>query len=382
MSNTRLKIAVNTRLLLKGKLEGIGWFSYETLKRIAIQHPEHDFYFIFDRPFDQEFIFAPNVKGIYLGPQARHPVLWYVWFQWSVPYILKKIQPDLYLSPDGYMPLGLKKIKKLIVIHDIAYEHFPESVPKWVYRYYHYFFPKFAKEATRIATVSNYSKKDISTFYKVDLGKIDEVFNGSNSHFHPITEKEKIAIKKKWTNGSSYFVYIGGIYPRKNIERLFQAFEIFKKNDNQNTKLVIIGKKAFGAEKAEEIRANSPYKEDIIFTGRIEELSEVNALISASIAMTYVSIFEGFGIPCLEAMKAGTAVMTSNTSSMPEVCGDAALYIDPFSIESIAEGLTTLSNNQELRNDLIEKGFVQATKFNWDCTADLLWKSVLKSLSL
>ena len=100
-----LKIAVNTRLLLKNKLEGIGWFSFETLSLLVKQHPEHEFYFIFDRPYDSSFVFASNVKAIIARPQARHPLLYFIWFELVIPRILKKIGADLFLSPDGYLSL-------------------------------------------------------------------------------------------------------------------------------------------------------------------------------------------------------------------------------------------------------------------------------------
>src|SRR5512139_2040469 len=101
-----MRIAVNTRLLIKDKLEGIGWFTYETLKRITRKHPEHEFIFLFDRPFDKEFIFAQNIIPVIITPEARHPILWYLWFEYSVPRALKKYKADIFLSPDGYLSLS------------------------------------------------------------------------------------------------------------------------------------------------------------------------------------------------------------------------------------------------------------------------------------
>lgn len=152
-----MKIAVNTRLLVKNKLEGIGWFSYETLKRITTQHPEHEFYFIFDRKHSDDFIFSDNVTPIELFPQARHPFLYYLWFEFSMPRLLKKLKPDLFLSPDGYLSLK-SKIKSLVVFHDLNFEHYPEDIPWLERKNYKYFFPRYAKKADRIATVSEYSK--------------------------------------------------------------------------------------------------------------------------------------------------------------------------------------------------------------------------------
>ena len=134
-------IAVNTRLLIKDKLEGIGWFTYETLQRITTQHPEHEFFFIFDRAFSDEFIFADNITPIVAFPQARHPVLYYLYFEYSIPRILKKTNADLFLSTDGYIPLS-GKTKILNVFHDLNFEHYPEDIPFTDRKFYRHFFPK------------------------------------------------------------------------------------------------------------------------------------------------------------------------------------------------------------------------------------------------
>src|SRR5437870_5053787 len=138
-----MKIAVNTRLLLKNRLEGTGWFAYETMKRITIQHPEHHFYFIFDRAFDRIFIFSDNITPIVIGPPARHPVLWYIWFNWSLRMVFNRIKPDIFLSPEAYICLDTK-VKTINVIHDIAFEHYPQTVPWLVRKYYKYYFPGFS----------------------------------------------------------------------------------------------------------------------------------------------------------------------------------------------------------------------------------------------
>jgi glycosyltransferase involved in cell wall biosynthesis len=182
--------------------------------------------------------------------------------------------------------------------------------------------------------------------------------------------------RQKWSGGKPYYIYVGGINPRKNINNLLLAFDKFKTDSQSDIKLLLVGKKGFGFEETEKALNHLKSKYDIKFLGRIEDSYEVNKLISASIAMTYVSVFEGFGIPCLEAMRCGTAVITSNTSSMPEVCGDAALYVDPLSIESISGALKTLSANAELRQSLVEKGAVQSQKFSWQKTTDLLWEMI------
>ena len=219
-----MKIAVNTRLLIKDKLEGIGWFTYESLKRIVTAHPEHEFFFIFDRDYDGEFIFSTNVTPVVIGPQARHPVLFYIWFEFSLPAALKKIKADLFISPDAYLSLKTK-VPSLLVIHDLNFEHYPKMVPFLARKHYQFFTPKFAEKADRIATVSQFSKDDIVQNYHISPEKIDVVYNGANETFYPINEDDKKKAKAMYCEGNDYFVFIGALNPRKNLVNLFKAFD-------------------------------------------------------------------------------------------------------------------------------------------------------------
>ena len=185
-----MKIAVNTRLLLKDKLEGIGWFTYESLKRIVLQHPEHTFYFIFDRKHDPQFIFAENVIPVEIFPPARHPYLWYIYFEFSIPRVLRKIKPDLFLSTDGWLSLRTD-VSQVDVIHDLNFEHRKDFLKSKYQDYYTRFFPKFAKKAVRIATVSEFSKQDLQRFYGIPEDKIDVVYNGSNEVYRPLPEEQQ-----------------------------------------------------------------------------------------------------------------------------------------------------------------------------------------------
>jgi glycosyltransferase involved in cell wall biosynthesis len=373
-----LKIAVNTRLLLSDKLEGIGWFAYETLRRIVKAHPEHTFYFIFDRRYDKKFLFSENVVPIVTGPPARHPVLWYLWFQWSLPRALKKIKPDVFFSPENYMPLGTG-IPSAIVMHDLAYEHYPETVSLLVRWYYRYFFPRFGKEAKAVATVSEFTRQDIHKSYGIPTGKISVVYNGVNEDFHTLPEDERKKVREQYAEGKPYFFFVGGLYPRKNIGRLILAFEAFKAKSGLPHQLLIGGKSAYGTKEWIEMAEKSTYSGDIKFLGRVKTQEELNRLYNGAVALAYVSLFEGFGIPCLEAMRCGTPVITSNTSSLPEVCGDAAFYVDPLSVDSIANGLNQIASDANLRTELTEKGLKRQSEFTWDKTAELMW-GVIKSL--
>jgi glycosyltransferase involved in cell wall biosynthesis len=375
-----LNIVVNTRLLIKGRLEGMGWFTFETLKRITRDHPEHHFIFVFDRPFDHEYIFSNNVTPVVIGPQARHPVLFYIWFEFSIPRILKKYKADLFLSPDGYLSL-CSKIRSLPVIHDLNFEHYPEDLPWLVRKYYRYFFPRFARKATRIATVSDFSAADIVKQYNVPSGIIDVVYDGANEAFHPLSAEEKIKSVDRFTNGKPYFVFVGALHPRKNLVNLFKAFDLFSGQNNRNICLVIVGAKKYWTPEIRKTYERMKYKDRVIFTGRLNA-DDLNQVIGAALATTYVSYFEGFGIPIVESFRCETPVLTTNVSSLPEVAGDAALYCDPFNPDSIAQSLNFIADDPSLRNSLIIKGKRRRDLFTWDRTAKLLWNSIEKSLDL
>jgi glycosyltransferase involved in cell wall biosynthesis len=374
-----LKIAVNTRLLLPDKLEGIGWVAYETLKRITLSHPEHEFYFIFDRKWDERFIFADNITPIVASPQARHPILYYIWFEFSVPRILRRIGADLFLSPDAYLSLKTK-VPSIPVFHDLNFEHYPFDLPFCERKYYKYFFPRYARKATRIVTVSEFSKKDIVNLYGVPPEKVSVVYNGANENFKPVDKKEKEASRARWSGGCPYFIFVGALHPRKNLARLFQAFDYFKELHDTDIKLVVVGNKKYWTRDIRNAYERMKHSRDVIFSGRMSA-GDLRKAVASALGMAYVSYFEGFGLPIIEAFRSDTPVLTSNVTSMPEVAGDAALLIDPFSVKSIAMGLEKIAFDRELRASLIEKGRDRQSRFTWQRSAEGLWNVIEEVLN-
>ncbi len=370
-----MRIGVNARFLLKDKLEGIGWFSYETLIRITRAHPEHEFYFFFDRPYHKDFLFSKNITPVILYPQARHPFLFYLFFEWSIPFALKKYKIDYFISPDGYLPLK-SKVPSLAVIHDIAFEHRSTDVGKLMLKYYRYYFPRFANKATRIATVSEYSKQDIINTYKISENKIDVVYNGSNELYKPLDIVLQENTKTRYTNNCDYFVYVGSLNPRKNIANLLKAFDVFKRKDSTNKKLLIVGKVMTDDQHFKLALESMQFKTDVLFTGRIPN-EELHLVLASATALVYIPFYEGFGIPILEAFNCNTPVITSNVTSLPEVAADAALFVDPNNVNEIAESMHLILNTI-IRNNLKVKMKDRAINFSWEKTAQLLWKSFEK----
>ncbi len=373
-----MKIAVNTRLLLKNKLEGIGWFTYEIFSRMVRSHPEHQFYFLFDRPYDQRFIFSDNVIPVVVSPPARHPVLHYWWFEHALPKALKKINPDLFISPDAYNSLS-SPYRNIMVIHDLNFVHHPEMMPWLPRKYYNYYTPLYAWKASRIVTVSGFTKNDIVDQYKIPANRIDVVYNGANTLYQPISPEVQEFTKRKFTNGHAYFLFVGALNPRKNIAGLFQAFDLFAEETQSETRLVVVGEKMFGGREIKKAFSAMKHREKVIFTGRLEPEILKNIMGSA-LALTLVSFFEGFGIPVIEAFNAGIPVITSNTSALPEITGEAALLVNPFDTKEIADAMKKITFVPDLRKKLVRKGFQRSRLFSWDKAAEQFWEAVEKTV--
>jgi glycosyltransferase involved in cell wall biosynthesis len=372
-------IAVNTRLLMPGKLDGIGWFTYETLKRVTLSHPDIHFIFLFDRKYSKEVVFGDNVTPVILRPPTRHPFLWFFWFECRVKSYLKKAKPDLFLSTDGFLSLG-SKIPSVAVIHDINFEHRPGDLPFLVRKYYRYFFPRFARKASRIVTVSEYSRRDIINHYDVSEEKVDLAYNGANDRFMPLGKDQVEEVRKEYTGGAPYFVFVGSLHPRKNITNLLKAFQLFKDEIKGDFKLVLVGEKFFLTKPLEEQLEKMKNSHDVIFTGRLSP-DQLNRVLGAAWAMTFVPFFEGFGIPIVEAMKCDIPVIASKVTSLPEIAGNAAIFTSPESPGSIRDGMIRIVREKGLREDLIEKGRKRRDLFSWDHTAEKLWNSVEKVLA-
>lgn len=375
-----MRIAINTRLLIKNKLEGIGWFTYETLKRITTSHPEHHFIFLFDRKPHPDFIFSSNVEAVVLSPQARHPILWIIWFEVSVFRFLRKNRIDLFVSPDGYISLRTKT-PTMVVMHDINFFHHPEGVPAITRFYYNYFFPRYARKASKMVTVSNYSKDDIVQNFGIDPNKISVSYNGANTAFTPLTNDEIASTRERLTQGKPYFVFVGALSPRKNVARLITAFQQFQKVSKLDYRLVIVGEPMFMTTDIKEALNNLESKELVVFTGRLQ-IDRLRLVVGSAVALTYVPYFEGFGIPIVEAMRCHIPIIASNRTSIPEVAGDAAIYVDPFDIESMANAMKLVAIDPKLRDALAAKSAVRAQEFSWDKTAEELFKAMEEQLNL
>lgn len=372
-----MRIAINARMLKSFPDDGISRFTFEVVKRITLNNPSHHFILIFDRNFGNELLFSENTEAYIIKPAARHPLQWYFWHEWQLPRILKKCKAGLFLSPDGFMPLRLK-IPSVPVIHDIAFFHRRGDVPLITSLYYRYFFRKFAEKAARIVTVSDFCKNDISSYLNIDPCLIDVAHNGVSGYFSPVDKSSSDIFRTGLTGGVPYFLFVGNFSPRKNIPGVINAYNLFRKTSALNHKLVLTGGRLFLNSETDRLLASSPWSEDIIITGPVKH-EDLRMLYGSAAALVFVPWFEGFGIPAAEAMRCGTPVILSDTTSLPEIGGDAALFADPSVTEEICNAMKRIASEEELRERLSEAGLKQSDRFTWDKTAQSVWGSIEKA---
>ena len=361
-------IAINCRHLTPNKLEGFGTYTYELVTRWIKEHNEVNFVLIFDREPTVVIPELPNVKKVIIGPPTRHPLLYWIWFEWSIPRILKRYKATLFFSPDGYNSLR-SRVPSVITVHDLNFEHNPADLPKVLGWYLRKFVPKFVEKATRVLTVSAYSKQDITKCYRCASEKISTVYNGANEIYQPLSEDVIITTRKRISNNRPYFLFVGSLHPRKNVQRLITAYQGI---NNPSVDLVIVGSAMW---RDHQISVDPNGADRIHFLGYLaqKELAEV---MGSALALTYVPYFEGFGIPLVEAMRCGIPILAANTTCLPEIAGNAAIYCDPFNVQEIQTGLEQLIENDTLRIQLSENSINRATEFSWDQAAKQSWEVI------
>lgn len=338
-------------------------------------HPEHDFYLFFDRNPAPQFIFAANAKVFVLRPAARHPFLWWIWFEISVTRKLRQLQADVFFSPDGFVGLR-SKIPVVNTIHDINFEHRPQDLPFWVRTYYRYFFKRFAHKSAKILTVSDFSRQDIIQTYGIRPTQVARIYNGANKAFCMNNKEFTSTIQAKYSGGYPFFLYVGALHARKNVGNLLSAFELLKTQTQSDIRLMIVGQPMYKKSDIDAIYKAMQWKKDVIFAGR-QEVPELSRIMAAAQALVFVPYYEGFGLPLVEAMKSGTPVICSNVSSLPEVVGDAAILVHPNDVGAIADAMLRVHSDAQLRALLATKGMVQAQHFSWDWAAQQTWLSIV-----
>ncbi len=370
-------IAINARTLRSVPRDGIGWFTLEVIRGMVKNHPGHRFVLIGDRKHDTLPLQGANVGYVTIPLRTAHPLLWHVWHEYLLPPVLKRIRADVFLAPDGMMPLRTD-VPCIPVIHDLNHEHRPGDIPRGECRYYRRRFPLFAEKGARVATVSHFSAGDIAVTYGISSDRIDVVPNGVAEIYSPPLPGEAEETRRQYAGGRPYFLFVSNFSPRKNVEAVIRAFEIFRHNGGGDHVLLLAGRRLYLTREMDRQLDASPYGKDILFTGPVTR-DVLRRLYGAAEALTFVPWLEGFGIPVVEAQRCGAPCILSDSSSLPEVSGGAALCVSPADAGAIADAMARLVTDGALRRRLSSEGQANSLRYTWENAAEEMWKSIMKA---
>lgn len=265
-------------------------------------------------------------------------------------------------------PLHLPAHCALVVtVHDISFEHFPEFFSLHLRTFLHASVPRSARAAQMVITDTASAKHDLVMTYQLAPDKIAVTHYAAAPQFRHITDPAAVqVIRTRYNTGSRFILAVGNLQPRKNLERLIEAFAQAKREYALPHKLVIVGQRLW--REAPILQAARELGENVILTGYVPA-EDLPLMYNAAEIFVYPSLYEGFGLPVLEAMACGTPVITSNVSSLPEIAGDAAHLVDPYSVAEIATALVRVSQDAAYRAELSERGLAQARLYSWERTA-------------
>lgn len=284
---------------------------------------------------------------------------------WTMISLSKKLfadrgRIDVFYSSTHYLPLYIG-CQSVVTILDLSYVHFPELFKKKDLYQLKLWGGYSIKKASKVITISEASKNDIIKHYRVKASKVEVVYPGIKKN----QTSNMNNLKKKYGIERDFILFVGTLQPRKNVSRLIEAFAKIK---DKNTELIIVGKKGWMFDEILKAPKNFGVSDRVKFLDTVPD-EDLPIFYKKATCFVLPSLYEGFGLPVLEAMQYGCPVITSNVSSLPEAGGDAALYVDPQSADDIAEKIEKLLGSASLRKDLVEKGHKQVAKFSWEKTA-------------
>jgi glycosyltransferase involved in cell wall biosynthesis len=355
----QMRVAIDARKLHDF---GIGTYIRNLLRQLA--RLDHDSEFVLlvgpaDRDVAAEL--GPNFRAV-----VESSPNYSVREQWRLPLVLRRERPDVFHAPHYVLPFGIG-CRAVVTIHDCIHLMFPQYLPsRAAYLYARASLWHAAHQAARILTVSDASKRDILRFFDVSPEAIEVVYNAIDERFwHTPSDEEIGRVRERYSLTSRFVLYVGNIKPHKNLERLIEAFARLRDRGLSDVKLLIIGDEISKLPALRRSVHSLRLHKDVRFLGYVsnETLAVLYRLASV---FAFPSLYEGFGLPALEAMASGTPVVTSNVSSLPEVAGDAALLVDPYDVEAIASGLERVLRDPALATELGHRGLLRAREFSWE----------------
>lgn len=367
-----MNIAFDGQFFLKGNKTGIAWSADNVIRNMAqwkeISRQINCFGLGYDRrQKEQVYKYVEDNCTVNVCSWFHDVAYRMMWNYIPIPYFVffgKKADVSLFFN--FIVPPGVKG-KKVAVIHDMAYMSCPETVRGKTKRILKASMRKSCERADKIITISEFSKTEILKYLPVEAGKIEVVPWGVNfGIYHNRYSHDEIkGTTKKYFEEEEYIFYLGTIEPRKNLERLIRAYSILCERDKNIPVLVLAGQKGWYYDEIFHSVEELHLEEKVKFLGYVPE-EDAPLLLGGAKLFVFPSLYEGFGLPPLEAMACGVPVVTSNAASLPEVTYDAAVLVDPLSIESIANGMGMVLRDDQLKGKLIEKGINRAKEFTWD----------------
>ncbi len=374
-----MKIAFDGQPLLNANKTGIAYYEDGLVKGMLKYYPENEYQL-------DVFTFRHKDRIEQLQKEYSHKLVLkkcvWLWDRiFRVFTFLIYIPYDCFFSGEReithfcnyVIPFGVRG-KKVVTIHDLAFREYPQTIRTRTMMMLKMNLRKTLKRADAIAVDSAFTKSELVKYYNVQKGKIYVVPCGIDKEKYE--EKRSVKpVKEKFGIDGEYFLYLGTLEPRKNIVRLIKAYDEFRKENEKDIlpDLVIAGGKGWMYDEIYEMVNKKHLEKWIIFTDYVSEEEKI-ALMQGALAFCFPSLYEGFGLPPMEAMACGTPVITSCTSSLDEVAGEAALKVNPESVQQIASALTKMHREEDVRQKLIEKGRKQAAKYTWENASDALYK--------
>lgn len=357
--------SVYVRGLSAEHLDGIGYYSNELASRLAISED-----------LIKPIVFgASSVQALYGQPVLNLPrfsccALTSAVMGTSFPGTGKlRRQVDVVHAPDHHVP-RFKGIPVLATLMDAI----PLSNPKWASSSFRTLKNALWKQTTtwadHVVTISEFSKSEIVQHFDIDKHRISVVPLGVDDRFFsPLTENEMYDVLSKYQLPENYFLFIGTLQPRKNLARVIDAHQILPASVRREYPLVIVGRAGWGCDDLLARMRSFPKDEPIYWFGSVDDMAK-RAMLQRATALVFASLSEGFGLPVLEAFASSTPVIASNTTSLPEVVGDAALLVDPMRVDDIANAMLRISDDSSLADQLKTRGLIRSRSFTWDACAE------------
>lgn len=362
-----MKVGIDARAAIWYRGTGIGTYTYQLMRSLSgIRPPEFDFRFFW--PGDEYKDLDINDESVFNSIEKSKDKFWE---EVHIPARLSDERIDIYHVPQNGIGLPQPKACKTVVtIHDLIPYVYPETVGRSYLKVFLAQMPEIVAQADKIITVSNWSKNDIQRILQVPEEKIAVTYEAPEPIYRPI-EKEKAGrlASEKYGLSKPYILYIGGFSPRKNVKGLISAFKQILPDLKEDIQLALVGRQARDFNELQILIEALNLQDKVVWTG-FAPVEDLPYLYSGARAFVYPSVYEGFGLPPLEAMSCGTPTICSNTSSLPEVTGDASLNFNPYDVTALAETLYQVLTKPELRQHLREMGLKRAAQFSWQSTAE------------